>query len=285
MITLDELKDNYIIPVLEGTPFKFSIFTDTGDYEKAKRRKNTVTEYINGLFKLVESEIKKIGGGLTAVALVTNLKFLIPCGDETEVNGEFAKVTEFRNALSEVFSQNQKINITSEGQTYVGGVAYSLPMAGEREIRQRVGDSIAYTCSITFAYLENAVNASDVSFTLDDEIIPYTSFTIRRAPSISAALYAGTSNGESKAYAEMTGFTVDLEMPVLSDSPPSAAVAAYLLGTASANAVHTLKAIFAGLGEKTYSVIFGECYVSGAGVSNCVYKLTFLPAALEAMES
>ena len=32
MITLDQLKDNYIMPVLNSTPFHFMVFTDAGDY-------------------------------------------------------------------------------------------------------------------------------------------------------------------------------------------------------------------------------------------------------------
>lgn len=32
MITLDQLKDNYVMPLLNSTPFKFMIFTDAGNY-------------------------------------------------------------------------------------------------------------------------------------------------------------------------------------------------------------------------------------------------------------
>ena len=102
MITLDQLKDTYVMPLLNSTPFKFMIFTDAGNYRHPDRRKNTVTEYINGLFSLSQSEVQRLGGGLTAVALVTNIKLLIPCGDnsDTSYTGELRIVQQIRDALS-----------------------------------------------------------------------------------------------------------------------------------------------------------------------------------------
>lgn len=283
MITLDQLKDNYVMPLLNSTPFKFMIFTDAGNYRHPDRRKNTVTEYINGLFSLSQSEVQRLGGGLTAVALVTNIKLLIPCGDnsDTSYTGELRIVQQIRDALSEVLSQNVKLSITSDGKTYVGGVSYTLPSAELRNLRQGIGDSLEYSFSITFAYLENALNATDVKILIDGAEIAYTSFLLTRRINPSADLYKNSTNGEAKAYAENSTFTIDLEMPALSDSPPSLTILNRILGITSVNTSHTVVLTIGDITTQTFNMMFGECSASGAGVSNIVYKVSLLPFAAQ----
>ena len=283
MITLDQLKENYIMPLLNSTPFKFMIFTDAGNYRPPDRRKNTVTEYINGLFSLSQSEVQRLGGGLTAVALVTNIKILIPCGDnsDTSYTGELRIVQQIRDALSEVLSQNVKLSITSDGKTYVGGVSYTLPSAELRNLRQGIGDSLEYIFSITFAYLENALNATDVKILIDGAEIAYTSFLLTRRINPSADLYKNSTNGEAKAYAENSTFTIDLEMPALSDSPPSLTILNHILWITSVNTSHTVVLTIGDITTQTFNMMFGECSASGAGVSNIVYKVSLLPFAAQ----
>lgn len=279
MITLDQLRDNYIMPLLNGTPFHFMIFTDAGDYQKSDRRKNTVTEYINGLFTLSQSEIQKLGAGLTAVAIVTNLKFLIPCDHDPDHKGELQKVQQIRDALSEAFSQNVKLSVTSEGKTYVGGVSYSLPAVEARNLQSTIGDNLEYTCTITFAYLENALNASDVKITVDGTEIAYTSFMFTRALTPSADLYARSVNGEALCYAENSKFSIDLEMPTLSDSVLSSDIANHILGNTSVNLPHNVEITLGSLASRAATMMFGECSANGAGVSNVVYRVSLIPYA------
>ena len=265
MITLDQLKDNYIMPVLNSTPFHFMVFTDAGDYRAPERRKNTVTEYINGLFTLTQSEIQKLGAGLTAVAIVTSLRFLVPCDHDPDHKGELQMVQQIRDALSEAFSQNVKLSIVSDGKT--------------RNLQQGIGDSLEYVCTVTFAYLENAVNASDIKIFIDGTEIPYTNFLLTRRLNSSADLYKRASNGEAQVYAESSTFTIDLETPALYNSPASSEIINHILGVTSSNKLHTVVLQFGDFVGRTSSMIFGECTASGAGVSNVVYKVSLLPYA------
>lgn len=278
MITLEQLRDNYILPVLETVPFKFNIFVDTGDYKEPERRMNAVTEYINGVFSLTQSEVKKIGGGLTSVALVTSLKFLLPCGDETDIDGTFPNVTEFRTALSEAFSKNQVLSIETDGVTYAGGVAYSLPTTGMRAMRQGLGDSIEYVCTIAFSYLENALNASEVRIYIDGAETPYMGFLLTRKINTSADLYRGTSSGEASVYAENSIFTIDFETPASNNSAVSKEILRHITGSVPADKPHSVR-IDVGDDWFAKTMIFGECTASGAGVSNVVYKVSLLPYA------
>lgn len=279
MITLDQLKDNYIMPVLNKTGLPFMIFTDAGDFLAAERRKNTVTEYINGLFKLTQSEIQKLGAGLTAVAIVASLQILVPCDDEPDYTGGLLFVQQIREALSEAFSQNVKLSITSEGKTYVGGVSYSLPAADMRNLRPMTGDSLIYTCTVTFAYLENALNATDITITIDGTEVPYTTFQLTRSVTPSADLYANSTNGEAHAYAENSRFTIDLETPASTVGALSLAIANHIMGNTNVNTPHAVVVTLGGIANRTVQMMFGECSANGAGVSNVVYKISLIPYA------
>lgn len=277
MITLDQLKDNYITPVLQKTELPFIVFTDAGDWKNASRRKNTVTEYINGLFKLKQSEIQNLGGGVIAYALVTSLSFLVPCGDDPDHRGELQFVKTIRDALSSAFSNNTKLSVTIDGKEYVGGVSYSLPVPDLRALRPFAADSLIYTCSIAFSYLENAVNSSDVTITVDGETIAYTRFSFGRAVSPSADLFAESTNGEATVYAENSTFSIDLESPASSVSAFSAAVLSYIMGV---TAVNVPRMVSVKLGEtdiRTMTMILGECSAHGESVSNVVYKIALIP--------
>lgn len=277
MITLEELKNNYILPMLAKTPYSFQIFTDTGDYEKAQRIKNRVIPYINGLLSLTSSEVVRIGS-LPAIALVTALKFMVPCGENNE-NNEFPDITSLRDALTNVFSQNNEITLESDGIIYTGGVSYSLPQSGIRSQRTLVGDSFTFICNISFAFLPDAVNSTTVSVTVDGEVLNVTNFSFTRRPTLTADLYAKSAIGEAATYAENTAFAVDLEIPVSGKSAFSMAVSKHILGLTDSNVTHTVALNFGGLAIRTLTMLLGECSVSGGGVENTVYRIALIPYA------
>ena len=177
------------------------------------------------------------------------------------------------------FPQNLKLSVETDGVTYVGGVAYSLPTAGNRDIRQGIGDCISYNCTLTFAYLENALNASDIKVEIDGTDVAYTRFGFTRKPNISADLYALSGTGESRGYAENAAFIIDLEAPALTDSEFSYAVAQHILGITDANTPHSVSVTFGSVAFRTLNMTFGECSADGEGVSNVVYKISLVPYA------
>lgn len=278
MITLDQLKENYITPVLQETGLPFMVFTDAEDWENAYIKRNTTTEYINGFFKLTQSEVQKFGGGVTAYALVTNLNFLIPCGNDPEQTEEIEFVKTIRDALSYAFSNNTKLSIRSDGKEYVGGVSYSLPMADLRTVRPYDEENVLiYPCSVTFAYLENAVNSSEIRITVDGEEIAYTRFSFGRAVNPSADLFAESTNGEATVYAENSTFSIDLESPAASGSAFSAAVLSYIMGVTAVNVPRTVSVRLGETDIKTMTMILGECSAHGESESNIVYKIALIP--------
>lgn len=113
----------------------------------------------------------------------------------------------------------------------------------------------------------------------------YTRFALRRSPSLSALLPPSVTNGEGKCYSELTSFTVDLDMPILSDSAPSVSVLAYAAGNLSMNTKKTLTVTIPGFMDLSEEVIFGECTLNGEGVGNLSCEVRFVPAVEPNLEA
>lgn len=280
MLSINALKENYIDAVLSKTGLPFSVYTDTGDYKKATRSYNTVTEYINGLFIVTGSSVE-YAGEQEIVSISTELKFLISLNDDTDINGNFENVQTFRETLSEAFSSvTPKFNITEDGKTYTVVVGYNLPATGIREQRTGVGDSITFSCSVYFAYLSNAVNASDIHLTIDGEPVYFLAIALSRRPSLIANLFTDNVNGESTVYTESAGFVIDLTLPAFI-AKVGGIISNFILGLSDPNEPHTIVLDYGGkVVEK--QMIFGETSAEGQGIENVRYTVSLVPYAIKA---
>lgn len=285
-ITLSDIKNQFIWPALSTMPYRFKLFVSTGAYQNPKNYRNLRVGQINGLIEATDSDISLLGGGIRAVAMNISMHFLIPV-DDTTADGDFSFVEAFRESLSEAFTTANKITLTlNDGtaykQTFIGAVSVGFPIGGELLQRPGIGKSFEYTCYIQIAFLENAINSSDVQFYLDGDTkpIPYTTFSISRRNTLTANLYSNTTNGVSKVFAENSTFGVDLAMPAISASAgvTGEAINKYIScdKDTSANAAHTLRMV-RGTEDNTETVIFGEVIENGAGTENASWQVSFVP--------
>lgn len=287
MITIDDIKDQYILPTLAETGYSFNIVTDVGDYKNNWRNRNQATNIINGLIMLTESEIQPLSNGLSAIAYQAMITFLIPL-DDPEIN-EYPSVTEFREALSTAFSRSVKIAVADkDGKIYEGGVAYSLPAVGQRNQRDMAGDSVTYTCTISVSFLQGALNISDYALIIDGGAVAFSSIRITRTPVLMADLLSNRQNAGSSTYAESAAFKIEFTAPALSDNAASENVVNYIFGSKSANApmqVYFGRLIGADVtdGKPIYEylyngqMIFAGCDMSGNGVSNIGFNVSLVP--------
>lgn len=282
MLQISTLKAQYIDQVLSQTGLSFRIYTDTGDYHRAIRESNTVTDYINGCFTVSSSDIQYQNQPQEIVGITCDLSFLVRLNDDTDENGEFPSALNFRKALSAAFgSVNPKFNVTENGKTYTVVVSYALPTSGRREILPDIGDSYTYHCTIIFVYLSQALNAADVRITIDGESVPFLSFTITRRPVLSANLYSVNTNGQSTVYSESAAFAIDFRVPAFIGELGNigAMIADHILGTVSDNTTHEVTVTFGEREPITNSMIFGECSAAGEGLENVGYTVSMIPYA------
>lgn len=285
MLTIEELKKEYIDKVLAATNLPFAVFTDTGDFQKAIRQGNQVTEYINGLLT-VSGSSTEYAGEQKIISISTELRFIVRIDDDHNADGSFNNIKNFRELLSAAF-QSVEPQFTAkdkDDKQYRVVVGYTLPATGTREQRSLIGDSLTYSCSVYFAYLANSINASDVKLTIDGEQVYFLAIGLTRRPSLVANLFTGSTNGESAVYAESAGFVVDLTLPAFI-TVMGGTIADYILGIEEANTPHTVVLDYGGNGEKTVTktMIFGESSGTGQGIENIRYTVSLVPYATEAI--
>lgn len=293
MLKIETLRKNYLDKVLESAfedlqgAVKWRVFTDTGDYEKATRSHNSVTQYVNGLFTVTGSSVSYAGTEQEIVSVTTQLELLFPLGDNPEVSTDetegffFDSAQQIRERLSAAFSSaDQKFNVEEKQEdgtkkTYSVVAGYTLPATGVRQQRSMVGDSLTYSCTVYFAYLSNAVNTSDVKISIDNYEVPFLAFQISRRPSLAANLYSKSQNGEATSYAENAAFVIDLTLPGFVDFADGL-IANYLLGITPANDSHIVDIVLDGKSVER-RMIFGESSAAGQGIENIVYRISLIP--------
>jgi len=284
-ITLKEIKEQVILPALQNTSFRFRVLTDVGKYQKSYRSANLRVGTITALMQTTESEIMILGGGLNATALNVTIRFLVPVNDKDDTEGNYPIIEKFREEIVENLTINGKLTLTLNGgtenaKTFVGGISTTFPIGGDLDIRQAIGNSFEFVCYMEFAYMQNAINASDVQFYLDGDTtpIPYTQYSLSRKNTLTGNLYSSSTNEQSQTYAENSVFGVDLSMPALSSASgvTGAAVNSFMLGGSSANTPHTFTMIRDG-NTYTETVIFGEIVEAGQGAENLSWQVSFVP--------
>lgn len=284
-ITLKEIKEQVILPALQNTSFRFRVLTDAGKYQKSYRSGNLRVGTITALMQTTESEIMILGGGLNATALNVTIRFLVPVNDKDDTEGNYPIIEKFREEIVENLTINGKLTLTLNGgtenaKTFVGGISTTFPIGGDLDIRQAIGNSFEFVCYMEFAYMQNAINASDVQFYLDGDTtpIPYTQYSLSRKNTLTGNLYSSSTNEQSQTYAENSVFGVDLSMPALSSASgvTGAAVNSFMLGGSSANTPHTLTMVRDG-NTYTETVIFGEIVEAGQGAENLSWQVSFVP--------
>ena len=284
-ITLNDIKDQFIMERLRELPYNFRVFVSTGAYQAPTSYNNFRKGKINTLIESTDSDISLLGGGIRAVAMNISMRFLLPV-DDTTLDGDYSFVDSFREDLSNAFAQSNRIELTlddgEKDKHYIGAVSVSFPIGGELLQRQGIGKSFEYTCYLQVAFLENAINSQDIQFYLgwDEHSIPYTTFSISRKNTLSANLYSTSTNGLSQVFAENSTYGIDLAMPAISSSASvtGAIINEYILcdKETSANKPYKLRIKHNGK-DSTMDVIFGEVVENGAGAENVSWQVSFVP--------
>lgn len=224
---------------------KFKIFSDTGDYLKAVRAGNTVTETINGLAQVVQSSITPTQGLVVATQQV-RLEFAfpveeynIPLGtDETVTVKTVEEITEevrdiYDNTFQTVFREVMTDGSEDTAKTFVVTILSSPLSTGERNQRQVIGDSMTLVAYLDFSFVQNGVSSFDCPVKLNGMELPYTVLAIDRTPAAEANAYSN-SDGVAKTRILSTALSVRVVMPANDDSEAWTAIKAYLLNTHAA---------------------------------------------------
>lgn len=183
MIGLEAIREN-IQTALNANKYGkvFRLYTNDGEFTKAFRDGNEITEYINGICRLSNSSLTPLKA-LSILTMNVEVEFCIRVDNlEKDVNGNYLEVLNVQ-ALCENFvnSQNgQTISVKDGDNTYVLAVNTEMPIVGVERLITSIGRCLPITLRIFYTMVENGVNSGDISLYIGNEEVPYINMTIDR---------------------------------------------------------------------------------------------------------
>lgn len=250
----------------------FAVFGDTDNYLHPSRKGNVVTEYINCLLQIVQSNSAPTQ--VLAVATQTaRLEVMIPIADDNTPIQE--QIEPYRQVLDAYF-QKPSVQVLKDpaGKTFSVGMYGTPANSGERAQRQFIGDSFTFVVYVYYSFIENGLNSLQCPIYLDDIQLPYETATISRIPTAEGNPYSDDT-GAAKNRIVATALSVDITLPATSGTALSQTLLGFIL-TGAPN-THTLR-IEADGQSQTYTVVMGETNINFNGVLNGGHTLSLIEA-------
>ena len=253
----------------------FNIVPDGGRYRKPKRVQNTVTEYIQGTARIVNSEIVPVRG-LGIVSETVSVEIEVPVNIGTAENPEndiTASTAPVLNALTEYLTKSRVSQMKDESGVVYSVASYgSQPAAGDILQRDAVGCSITYDFTIFYSFIQNGINSFGVTLTFEGEEVPYTELTVTRTPSMDGGAFSDT-DGTARNYVSVCALQIDVSVPALTDSTLTSEFLSFLL--TGAETVYSVMLTVNGVTE-TLDMIFAQSNAAISGVDNMGLSITLV---------
>lgn len=224
--------------------YEFKIFANDGEYAEAENRDalvtsdvtNTVTQYINGVFKTPGGNTAEGASAKTLnTAVEAQIELLIPnCDDEKEITTQDGQT--YRVRLQDVISMlvQDVLSVPSsdtredkDGISYFIGGRYSHASVGEKRHRTQVGLSVVLSLFMTFAVVAMGISSREIKLNIGynsdigykDEDIYFNRISISRTSTqennVQATPGSDVANyGISRARTTATQLVIGFSAPV-----------------------------------------------------------------------
>ncbi len=260
--------------------YKFKLFLDAGDYigydyfsdEKGNVDINKRVKYINGLMTVLESNIE---GALSQnLTFSTMLELLIPL--ENASNNTMEIVGTIRNVIDEALSLNayQKI------ENYNVGVTYSLAGTGQREVRAMVGDSISLFCYVSYSFVADGVNSTEITMKIDGCDVNSPRMGYSRIANQEADIDSNTTDGCATNVTGSTIFTINFDKPIQKSKLDDIIADFVLNGTTKAHYVEITEPTENGQTTISKYMIFNEANQNTETTLNASTSVTMVEAMI-----
>lgn len=253
---------------------RFLIVADGDDYAPPTRQNNTIIRYVNGVAQMTDNSITVINGLYVSEQVLT-IEVAVWIDPDEPKQASFEPV---RNAISAV-TQTPKVQSMEDENGNVYSVTYygTQPSAGEIMQRPDLGESITYTFSVFFTFIQNGINSLGVTMTFEGEPVPFTELTPSVTPVMEAGAFSET-NGSAENYPTTDALQITLTVPALTDSLLTQEFAKYIL--TKERKVYDVTLEFAGVSSE-YRMIFSQSNFTARGAEG-VGQSIILVEALEA---
>lgn len=252
----------------------FKIHSDAGEYKKATVSRTEKKRYTNGLLQVVSSSIVPVQN-LTVATQQARLEVAVQLLDK---NTDTEIIEMHRAVLDGYFKATTLQHIEDEsGNTYSVSSTYSLASTGVVTAESPLGTSVTFTVFIDYAMVQNGLNSSQFTVTLDGVNVEYTSLTIDRTAAMESATY-NNDNGAGRNIANSTALTFIMEIPAtVTDNAANSALRGFIMD-GDMETVHSLT-VDIGTKGRTYSVLFGSANIAINGYQNAGYTVKMVEAA------
>lgn len=181
----------------------YVLYDDYGKYQEAARNGNTLSDVVNGIYRMSPLDIRPMQG--LFVATSTAEIELIPSPEQLNLTKE--KIID----ISELYNGKNEI-ITNEGYSYTVRYAYSTAFVqSEIQAPNGLGRVTPIIFTVSYTIFENGIYGDDIEVYIDGEQIYYTSAVSTRIRVSST--YPTTDNGTLKGINIQNGFGIDLVAP------------------------------------------------------------------------
>lgn len=246
--------------------FEFYVQSEGGEYIPPKRKGNTVTPYVNGITRIIDSSIIPTQGVKVITEIVgLNIAFPLPDDGGDAITQAIAAV---RTVLDSYFTQTPIGKFTDEnGKAMLASLYADIPTTEKINLTTGLGLNCKFDCTLYYNYIENGVNSFDFVMFFNGALIPYTNATVSRVPVMESVPYSDTS-GVSEALTNLTAINVEFSAPTIkaADNALFAAYKNYLL-TGDNSTANTLTIQYED-SQSTYKVVFGQSSVAFEGIKN-----------------
>ena len=273
MITIDSIAasiEQGLNASASAYKFKFKIFVDAGKFKKAEKTRTGKVLFINSLLRVGESSVIPVQG-ITVATQSAMLEICVPIFNDDQID---EVSTLFRTMLDGYFAMYKVQSIDG----YTVSSTYSLASTGSLEARGNIAQSLTFYVNMEFSYIENGLNSSNCTFTLDGFEIPYSSAAISKLPMTQSDPFSNSNGtGTSVNVSFVRSFDFQLPAQIGTDNISNIIIES-LLGD-DLNSEHTLT-ITVGSVTKSYNVIIGQTDISLKGIDNAGHNISLIERGL-----
>lgn len=259
----------------------FLIYPDSGDYAPPVKINNKIYRKIYGTARIVDSSIVPIAG-LSVATITLDVNFAARIDESAGVESSLEII---RSAVATYMSTPKQTDMQGDGKTYKVSMYGTQPEMGMRDSRAQLGDSVDYSFSCMFSFVENGVNSLELNIEVEVpdtegnlvyENVYSTETTIVRAPVSDGSAFSD-SNGNVKNWNCSTMFEIGFLTPALSDSGFTQALYEFIMnGTEKQYNVR----ISSPLGVNTYVMQFSQSNLTSRGVDNIGFTVKMIESLI-----
>lgn len=216
---INEYGLNSIFP---SETYRFHIVGDTGGFKQPERTGNTVTNYINGEYRVISNDVEGVDENTFNAVVQMRVEFLIPLRGGDERNKDLLEAV--RDLTNNELKYTEETESNGSSMIYTHFTNYSILNTGTRAQRDIVGDSINLTIFVTHTFVALGVASSAISLevahpTKKDngstyfEKVAASKFGIARKTESDSNVYTGSENyPETKQQPTSTVLTITADL-------------------------------------------------------------------------